>query len=161
MGRKKKGMFYHSPKIPDWQIDNPLRRAFDFYAYSTLFFFKLFHSYSLGYSFSHRRDSLQTLQETVGETLCYYYNYILVVSIERNVWQDIFAHNRKDRAVFTSVTYYILLYRHECFYMKITYSLSRFLRLVNTLLGRVWMAGECVKYLSKVIVKQGIRYFLK
>ena len=46
-------------------------------------------------------------------------------------------------------------------YLKITYSLSRFLRLVNTLLGRVWMAGECVKYLSKVIVKQGIRYFLK
>ena len=46
-------------------------------------------------------------------------------------------------------------------YLKITYSLSRFLRLVNTLLGRVWMAGECVKYLSKVIVKEGIRYFLK
>lgn len=46
-------------------------------------------------------------------------------------------------------------------YLKITYSISRFLRLVNTLLGRVWMAGEYVKYLLKVIVKQGIRYFLK
>ena len=42
MGRKNKGMFYHSPKIPDWQIDNPLRRAFDFYAYSTLFFLNYF-----------------------------------------------------------------------------------------------------------------------
>ena len=31
-------MFYHSPKIPGWQIDNPLRRAFHFYAYSTPFF---------------------------------------------------------------------------------------------------------------------------
>ena len=47
-------------------------------------FIYLFHSYSLGYSLSHRRDSLQTLQETIGETFCYYY-YILVVSIERNV----------------------------------------------------------------------------
>ena len=73
-----------------------------------LFFYYLFHSYSTGYSLSHRRDSLQTLQETVGETLCYYYNYILVVSIERNVWQDIFAHNRKDRAV--------LLLLHIIFY---------------------------------------------
>ena len=31
-------MLYHSPKIPDWQIDNPLRRSFHFYAYSTFFF---------------------------------------------------------------------------------------------------------------------------
>ena len=112
-------MLYHSPKIPDWQIDNPLRRSFHFYAYSTLFFYYLFHSYSIGYSFSHRHDSLQTLQETVCATFCYYY-YIFVVSIERNVWQDIFPHNRKDRAVFTSVTYYILLYRYECFNGKYT-----------------------------------------
>ena len=83
-------------------------------------FFLLFISVLFyGYSLSHRRDSLQTLQETVGETLCYYY-YILVVSVERNVWQDIFAHNLKDRAVFTSVTYYILLYRYECFTGKHT-----------------------------------------
>ena len=45
-------------------------------------------------------------------------------------------------------------------YLKITYSNSRFLRLVNTLLGRVWMAGEYLKNLPKVIVKQGIRYFI-
>ena len=31
-------MLYHSPKIPDWQIDNPFCRSFHFYAYSTLFF---------------------------------------------------------------------------------------------------------------------------
>ena len=45
-------------------------------------------------------------------------------------------------------------------YLKITYSNSRFLRLVNTLLGRVWMAGEYLKNLPKVIVEQGIRYFI-
>ena len=57
-----------------------------FYLFIYLFIY-LFHSYSTGYSLYHRRDSLQTLQETVGETLCYYYYYyyILVVSIERNV----------------------------------------------------------------------------
>ena len=48
-------------------------------------FIYLFISYSTGYSLYHRRDSPQTLQETVGETLCHYYYYILVVSIERNV----------------------------------------------------------------------------
>ena len=48
-------------------------------------FIYLFHSYSTGYSLSHRRDSLQTLQETIGATFCYYYYYIFVVSIERNV----------------------------------------------------------------------------
>ena len=41
MGRKKKGMFYHSPKIPDWQIDNSLCRAFHFMLIQ-LFFIYLF-----------------------------------------------------------------------------------------------------------------------
>ena len=52
--------------------------------FNSLFIY-LFHSYSTGYSLSHRRDSLQTLQETIGATFCYYYYYIFVVSIERNV----------------------------------------------------------------------------
>ena len=35
----------YSPKIPDGQVDNPLRRTFHFYAYS-IFFLYLFNSYS-------------------------------------------------------------------------------------------------------------------
>ena len=72
---------------PRFQIDKSTTLCAESFIFMLiqLFFYYLFHSYSTGYSLSHRRDSLQTLQETVGETLCYYYNYILVVSIERNV----------------------------------------------------------------------------
>ena len=118
-GKKKEG--HVLPFTQDSRLTN--RQLFaqrvSFLCLFNSFFYYLFHSYSIGYSFSHRHDSLQTLQETVCATFCYYY-YIFVVSIERNVWQDIFPHNRKDRAVFTSVTYYILLYRHECFNGKYT-----------------------------------------
>ena len=72
---------------PRFQIDKSTAlcaKRFIFMLIQLFLFIYLFISYSLGYSLSHRRDSLQTLQETIGETFCYYY-YILVVSIERNV----------------------------------------------------------------------------
>ena len=71
---------------PRFQIDKSTTLCADRFIFMLiqLFFYYLFHSYSIGYSFSHRHDSLQTLQETVCATFCYYY-YIFVVSIERNV----------------------------------------------------------------------------